>query len=90
MQIIIEGGLSMRALVVVALAAVSGTVPALAYDFDRDRELNVLKDIASSQREQVALAREQAQRDRERAWREGNARVNASQAAQSSPCGDRH
>ncbi|MCB4800534.1 hypothetical protein QO001_000619 [Methylobacterium brachiatum] len=80
----------MRALIVATLAAVSGTAPALAYDFDRERELNVLKDIASSQREQVALAREQAQRDRERTWREGNDRVNASQAAQSSPCGDRH
>lgn len=80
----------MRMLTCIALIFVSSAAPTLAYDFDRERELNVLKDIASSQREQVQLAREQAQRDRERAWREGNARVNASQAAQSSPCGDRH
>lgn len=46
-------------------------------------EINALRDIAASQRQQSELMRRQAQRDSERAWREENAYVNAKRDARS-------
>ncbi|MCJ2060419.1 hypothetical protein MKL09_28325 [Methylobacterium sp. J-048] len=80
----------MRIAAFITLIFISTAAPALAQDFQRERELNVLKDIASSQRQQVELARQQAQRDGERAWRERNAYVNAQRDALSARRFDRH
>lgn len=66
-----------------AFAIVSTAVPALAQDFARQRELNALKDIESSQRAQTEIMRLQAQRDSERAYKERNAYVNAKRDARS-------
>ncbi|SFL58855.1 hypothetical protein [Methylobacterium pseudosasicola] len=79
----------MRAFICGALVFGSTVVPVLANDFERQRELNILKDIESSQRQQLELAREQAQRDKDRARREENAYVNAQRDAQSARRFDR-
>lgn len=88
-------GSIMRALTFLALAALlSVSAPVLAQDFAQDfarqRELNALKDIAASQRQQTEILRQQAQRDSARAWREENARVNAQRDARSARRFDRH
>ncbi|CAM2758519.1 MULTISPECIES: hypothetical protein [Methylobacterium] len=80
----------MRIVACIAALIVSMAVPALAQDFQRQRELNILKDIESSQRKQLELAREQARRDRDRARREENAYINAQRDARSARRFDRH
>lgn len=80
----------MRIVACIAALIVSMAVPALAQDFQRQRELNILKDIESSQRKQLELAREQARRDKDRARREENAYINAQRDARSARRFDRH
>ncbi|SDN86330.1 hypothetical protein SAMN05216360_11220 [Methylobacterium phyllostachyos] len=81
----------MRVLTFLVLAALlSASAPVLAQDFARQRELDALKDIAASQRQQTEILRQQAQRDSERAWREENARVNAQRDARSARRFDQH
>lgn len=53
-------------------------------------EINALKDIAASQRQQTEISRRQAQRDSERAYREENEYVNAKRDARSMRRFDRH
>lgn len=60
-----------------ALTIISGTVPALAQDFDRQRELNALKDSARAQERQADELRRLRQIEGDRARREENDRVNA-------------
>jgi hypothetical protein len=80
----------MRMIACIAVLVVSVINPAAADDFQTQRELNILKDIESNQRQQLEFARQQAQRDSERARREQNAYVNAQRDAQSARRFDRH
>ncbi|MCJ2093549.1 hypothetical protein MKK67_13770 [Methylobacterium sp. J-072] len=80
----------MRMIACIAVLVVSVTTPAVSQDFQKQRELDILKDIESNQRQQLEFAREQAHRDSERAWREENAYVNAQRDAQSARRFDRH
>jgi len=80
----------MRIVACTAALVVSMAFPVLAQDFQRQRELNILKDIESSQRKQLELAREQARRDKDRARREENAYINAQRDARSARRFDRH
>lgn len=80
----------MRIVACIAALIVSMAVPALAQDFQRQREFNILKDIESSQRKQLELAREQARRDKDRARRGENAYINAQRDARSARRFDRH
>lgn len=73
----------MRPVTRLALAIATTTAPALAQDFSRQRELNALRDIEASQRQQTEIMRRQAQRDSERAYRERNDYVNAKRDARS-------
>ncbi|TXN04320.1 hypothetical protein FV242_07455 [Methylobacterium sp. WL64] len=80
----------MRTVACIAALVVSTAFPALAQDFHRQRELNILKDIESSQRKQLELARAQARRDKDRARREEKVFVNAQRDARSARRFDRH
>lgn len=74
----------MQPLARIVLAVVAMTAaPALAQDFDRQREMNALHDMARAQEHQARELSRLRQIENDRARREENERVNAKRDARS-------
>ena len=74
----------------IAAAIAAGAAPAIAQSFDRQREINALKDSARAQERQADELRRLRQIESDRARREETDRVNAKRDTRSMRRFDRH